>query len=327
MKLSHEEILAAANGYVRIEENELGLELHRFSRDQEAFFYKTHPLFCRESFFNGYFGRNCRTSAGITLDFVTDAEEIRIGFGRVEFPNDSKNQSFDLFVDSEYSCSFPAEKEIRYRASGNKQRFTLHFPYFAFPVISGIELTGAAVYEPLKKPAELLFMGDSITHGLSAVHPANTYVMRVARSLDIGIINQGNSGFVYDAGSIDKVCDPKIVITAYGTNDYGRKSLDLLQSQTEDFLKKVRQVYGSARILSILPLWTVWDGEGTGFRPAERACLQEVYKENSDCIVDGHNMIPHDKKYFADGMVHPNDEGFEFYGSRLAAELRRILEL
>jgi hypothetical protein len=71
MKLTNEEIISAANGIIRTEENELGLELHRFSREQEGFFYKTHPAFCKESFFNGYFGRNCRTGAGITLDFET----------------------------------------------------------------------------------------------------------------------------------------------------------------------------------------------------------------------------------------------------------------
>ena len=64
MKLTTEQIIAAANGIIRTEQNELGLELHRFSRTQEGFFYQTHPLYCRESFFNGYFGRNCRKSWG-----------------------------------------------------------------------------------------------------------------------------------------------------------------------------------------------------------------------------------------------------------------------
>ena len=50
MILSADQIKAAVNGIVRTEENELGLELHRFTRDQEAFFYRTHPVFCRQSF-------------------------------------------------------------------------------------------------------------------------------------------------------------------------------------------------------------------------------------------------------------------------------------
>ena len=86
MILSADQIKAAVNGIVRTEENELGLELHRFTRDQEAFFYRTHPVFCRQSFFNGYFGRNCRTCAGVTLDFVTNAKTVKIEFGKIEYP-------------------------------------------------------------------------------------------------------------------------------------------------------------------------------------------------------------------------------------------------
>ena len=50
MKLTYEQIISAVNGIVRTEQNELGLELHRFTREQESFFYKTHPTFCRDSF-------------------------------------------------------------------------------------------------------------------------------------------------------------------------------------------------------------------------------------------------------------------------------------
>lgn len=326
MKLTFEEIKATANGYARIEHNELGLEFHRFSREQESFFYKTHPLYCGESFFNGYFGRNCRTSAGITLDFVCDAKAIRIDFGQVEYPNGSKVQLFDLYVDREFAGSYPTDEKVLYQASGKEQRFTLYFPYFAFPVISSVELIDATVFLPIKKPVDILFLGDSITHGGNAVHPSNTYVMRVARNLDIGILNQGNSGFVYDAGSVDKVCDPKIVVTAYGINDYGRKSIELLEGQAIDFLKAVRSAYKDAKILSVLPLWTAWDGDDPNFRLAERTCLKSIYEEYSDYIVDGHKMIPHDKKYFEDGLVHPNDEGFEFYGNNLTEELKKALE-
>ncbi len=53
MELSFEAIISAANGIVRTEQNDVGLELHRFSREQEAFFHKTHPLYCNNYFFNG----------------------------------------------------------------------------------------------------------------------------------------------------------------------------------------------------------------------------------------------------------------------------------
>ena len=325
MKLTIEQIKAAANGIIRTEQNELGLELHRFSRTQEGFFYQTHPLYCRESFFNGYFGRNCRTCAGVTLDFVCDAEEIHITFGRIEATNDSTGQKFNLYVDGEWAAAFEAEGDIHYKASGGSHRYVLYLPYFAFPIISGMELTGATVYEPRKREAEILFLGDSITQGVGAGHPGNTYVCRAARHLDVGILDQANSGFVYDAGSLERVCDPKVVVTAYGINDYGRKSLEQLENQTREFLEKVRVLYPEAVLVSILPLWTVWNEERENYREAERACLKRLYEELSDVVVDGHEMMPHDRKYLSD-EVHPNDAGYACYGENLSALLRNVLD-
>lgn len=331
MILTYDQIISAANGIVRTEQNELGLELHRFSRKQEGFFYITHPLYCRESFFNGYFGRNCRTGAGVTLDFISDAKEFIVDFGEIEYPNkpkqtsDADEQLFDLFVDNQPVESYQTNSNIVYKASGEKQRFTLYFPTYRFPIISSVELKEATIFLPQKKSVDILFLGDSITQGAQAIHPSNTYVMRVARSLDVGIINQASSGFIYDEGSIEKVCDPKIVITAYGINDYGRKNIEQLETYAVAFLKKLRKTYKDAKIVSILPIWTAWDSEVKDFGIAQRACLIQVYEKYSDYIIDGQNMMPHNKEYLADGLVHPNDEGFEHYGNNLTYELKKIL--
>lgn len=329
MKLTFKQIISAANGIVRTEENDLGLELHRFTREQEGFFYKTHPLYCNESFFIGYFGSNCRTGAGITLDFISDAKKIRIKFGRIEESKSKtiKTHLFDLFADNTLVKSYEAKcdlEEILYESTGEKKHFTLYFPYYSFAVISSMELEDATVFLPQKKNVDILFLGDSITHGARASHPSASYVTRVAKALDVGIINQGNSGFVYDAGSIDKVCDPEVIVTAYGINDFMKKDLLLLERETTEFLKRLREVYTGSKIVSILPIWTHWDSEDENFKRNERDCLERVYEKYSDYIIDGHKLVPHDAKYFDDG-VHPNDEGFEFYGNNLALELKKIL--
>ena len=326
MKLTYEQITSAANGIIRTEQTELGLELHRFTKEQERFFYKPHPLFCGDRFFDGYFGINCRTCAGITLDFISDLQVLKIAFGQTEYAKSKRDRIhlFDLYVDDAFAESFKTETEILYHSSGKKQRFTLFFPAYAFPIISKVELEGATVFVPQKKKADILFLGDSITHGAFAVHPSNSYVMRVARNMNIGILNQGNSGFVYDAGSIEKVCEPKIVVTAYGINDFHRKSIGLIEKETDEFLKTLKEVYQNSKIVSILPLWTVWNGNNENYKSAERECIKSIYEKHSDYIIDGYDLVPHDKKYFAD-EVHPNDDGFAFYGDNLTRELERII--
>ena len=148
MKLTYEQIISAANGVVRTEQNDLGLELHRVTRDQEGFFYKTHPLFCNESFFNGYFGRNCRTGAGITIDFISDVRTIKIQLGSMEYAKSKKSRIhlFDLYVEGKFAESYQTETEIVYHSSGKELRFTLYFPSYAFPIISSVELDGASIF-------------------------------------------------------------------------------------------------------------------------------------------------------------------------------------
>ena len=326
MKLTYEQIISAANGIVRTEQNELGLELHRFTRDQEGFFYKTHPVFCKDSFFNGYFGRNCRTCAGVTLDFISDAKTIIIKFGATEYAKSKSDRThlFDLYIDGKFVKSFKTGNDIVFNTSGKKQRFTIYLPSYAFPIISSAELVDATMFLPQKKKADILFLGDSITHGAFADNPSNSYVMRIARNMDIGVLNQGNSGFVYDAGCIEKVCEPRIVVTAYGINDFHRKNIEQIERDTALFLQKLKEVYADSKIVSVLPLWTVWNSNDENYKSDERKCIKSVYEKYSDYIVDGYNLVPHDKKLFYD-EVHPNDEGFAFYGNNLAKELRDFI--
>jgi lysophospholipase L1-like esterase len=328
MKLKFEEITSAAEGIVRTEENNVGLELHRFTREQEAFFYKTHKNFCNDYFFNGYFGKNCRTTAGVTLNFVTDAEKIVIRLGKLELaPLRNKiDQLFDFYVDGEYTITYEAEDEISYKTEGGKHRYTIYFPHYAFPIISEVELVGATLFEPCSRPAEILFFGDSITHGSRAKHPSRSYVMGVARTLEVSVLNQGNSGFVYDAGSVEHVCDPKIVVCAYGINDICRKKDKReLCRDAENFLKKVRECYPNAKIVSILPIWTKWEANKIDCMVDDREILHSVYRELSDYIVDGRELIPLDMSLFDDG-IHPTEEGFEHYTKNLARILKGILE-
>ena len=328
MKLTFDEIASAAEGIVRTERNNVGLELHRFTREQEAFFYKTHKDFCNDYFFNGYFGKNCRTTAGVKLDFTTDAEEIVVKFGKTELATlrNPLDQLFDVYEGGELKATYQMGDELSHKTAGGKHRYEIYFPHYAFPVISDMELVGATIFEPCVRPAEIIFFGDSITHGARSNHPSNTYVMRVARALGVCVLNQGNSGFVYDAGSVERVCDPKIVVCAYGINDIVRKKdKSILRGDAEDFHKRVRECYPLSKIVSILPIYTSWEANKIDCIAEEREILSSVYKDYSDYIVDGRELIPLDMSLFDDG-IHPTEEGFEHYGKNLTNILKGILE-
>ena len=109
-------------------------------------------------------------------------------------------------------------------------------------------------------------------------------------------------------------------------NDYGRKNVKELTDSACNFILKARNTFKAAKIVSVLPLWTAWDKD-ENFKKEERAALKKVYNSYSDHVVDGHELIPHDEKYLFDGLVHPNDEGFSFYGEKLSALLKKINNL
>ena len=228
--------------------------------------------------------------------------------------------------DGELKATYQMGDELSHTTDGGRHRYTVYFPHYAFPIVSEMELVGATIFEPCVRPAEILFFGDSITHGARSNHPSNTYVMRVARARGVCVLNQGNSGFVYDAGSVERVCDPKIVVCAYGINDIVRKKdKSILRGDAEDFHKRVRECYPSAKIVSILPIWTNWEANKIDCMVDDREILHSVYREYSDYIVDGRELIPLDMSLFDDG-IHPTEAGFEHYGKNLAKRLSDALE-
>ena len=42
-------------------------------------------------------------------------------------------------------------------------------------------------------------------------------------------------------------------------------------------------------------------------------------------FIRGFELVPGKIKYFADGHVHPNDEGFDFYFKNLYEEIKKYL--
>lgn len=312
-----ETIKQIATGVVRFEQAGQGLCLHRFTEGQTAAFYESLPYY-EGAYFERYFGDNCRTTAGISLDFVTNSRKICLKMAENEVPSDAKPGIFDLFVDGKYRQSFPFMPSIDLHFAPGEKRVTVYCPYFNFPTFTGIDYDGEL--RPAGQGVDILLMGDSITHGVGAFNPGSCYANTMARELGVRILNQGQSGYVYDAKTVERVCDPKLILCAYGTNDRTRKPFDRIAPETEAFFEKIKACYPGVPIAAILPPWS--EGEGEKAKKAY-PLLREIYEGQGVTVLDGRRMIPHDSAYFADGL-HPNNYGGRIYGKRLAAALKSI---
>ena len=324
MILSQSEILPLVTGIVRGYEGERGLELHRFSEKQEEFFSKPDPLF-PDPFYDGYFERNCRSLTGVTVDFVTDADTVVFTFGGNECVNGSAVQKNDLFVNGKPARTADAGEEIRITFRKKElRRLTLYLAYFNRPYLSSVTLDGADTCRPyFTHGADILFMGDSITHGVGAVHPAHIMPAYVARRLDAHILNQANSGYIYNVGTLEKVCSPRLIVLTYGYNDRWKRTPEAIRNDTAVYVHRVRELWGDTPTAAVLPVYSVGEEDKEIFARylSLNALLREAYEEAGITVIDGSPFIPHNAaRYLVDG-THPNDAGYAYYGRRLADKL------
>lgn len=322
MILSDEQIKAAITGAVRTVSGENGIYGKRYTEKQEAVFALRHPNF-PEDYFDGYFERNCATCAGITLDFVTDSPEVTFVIPEVTPINGSDTALFEIYVNGakRTEADKPGEYTVTLRG---ESRVTLYYPYFARLAVSGIRLCDGSSFLPVRQTKTWLALGDSITHGVHAMLPSETYPMRISRKYGVSVLNQGNAGYVCDARIVDPDIGffPDVVTTAYGINDLGRKTHEQNRADMTEYLKAVKAAFPYSRIYVISPIYAAFlDCEE---RASDREWLYRMFTEVTDEIglplIDGRKMVPNNAKYLFDG-VHPTSDGFSYYASRLGRQL------
>ena len=328
MKLTFDEIISISDGYTRTEISEKGLSFFRFSQTSEEGYQESLPYFANEAFFDGYFNRNCRTTSGVVLDFLTDSSSLSITLGDYELPNGASGGRFGLYIDGKYSACRQATNSLSFRLpAGREKRVTVYFPLYTFPVIASVELDDGAHFDKVPTKGVMVCYGDSITHGGGANNPGQTWPAILTRKLGYSLLNQGNSGYVYDAKVIlrpeDARVQPSFIVAAYGTNDRSRKMPEPLKQDADEFWARMKRLYPKTPCALILPTWTTYD-EMDEWKERFAACresLLSIAEKYQISVYDGLRYIPHKPNYFADKAVHPNNTGHRLYGTRLYREM------
>ena len=133
------------------------------------------------------------------------------------------------------------------------------------------------------------------------------------------LLNQGIGGYYYDCNSIIPLENfvPDRIIIAMGTNlhDWADK-----EKYISAFYKKLSEVYGGVKTLSITPLWRFDEN----VKPEEMKLTRELIKEQCDkyntICLNAKDFIPPEEKYFIDGL-HPNAAGAEIYADKVCERL------
>lgn len=324
MNLTKAQLQDILIGAVSVTEEDGRFLLSRFTEKQIAYYREKSPD-------NLY--RKVHASAGMRLDFITDADALSFDF-RVVSASSRTFYSIDLYVDGVfcdelYVMNVMRKKQgrVSFSIPEGEHRVTVYFSNLMRTDIGDIELTGATCLRPAEAKTKILLLGDSITQGYDAYHSSLSYANRIARALDADILNQAIGGEIFDADIIDEALpfDPDTVIVAYGTNDWAlQPSEEAFLSAAERFFVRVKKLYAQKKLVYISPLFRVdVDDSVSAFGSFAKATekLKTLAVKHGFFLVDGFRLTPHISDFFADLYLHPNDLGFAFYAENLLKAL------
>ena len=275
-------------------------------------------------------------TAGVRLALRTDAEALSFHY---RFARGSSRTFgfFDVRVNGAIVAHGGLEEDdgalhpfVVELAPGEKS-VEVYFPWSRRTFISNFALRRVSFAAPLRRTRKMLCFGDSITQGYDARHPSLAYAEALARFLDADPVNKAVGGdFFFPALLRERdAFEPDFITVAYGTNDWRRKAPDDVQARASAFLRRLSELYPSARILVITPLWRAEPASLSAFgedvRAVDRLVRGVCASLPNVAVVSGYNLVPHLPEFFSDGRLHPNDLGFGVLAQNLQREVAAVL--
>jgi len=266
-------------------------------------------------------------TAGVMLSLVTDTRSFAFSY---LLTSTGADRSFDVWANGVFYHHEVLNKGMRGTVNvtlpAGEKTVTVYFPYNCGAQIYDVTLDDGATVKVPTKDCNILFIGDSITHGHTAIYSSMTYPCQVARALNAHIINQGIGGERFNPMAVDAELpfEPDLIVVAYGTNDWSHGfSRARMVGACNGHFAALRDKYPKTPIVSILPLWRGDANRTTGVGSFEEA--REIVRDAATRfgvqVVDGMELVPHVPSVYADLRLHPNAFGFQFYAEELLKRL------
>lgn len=332
MKLSFEEIKSIALGAVECEMVNGAVRLHRFTKEQRDFYNGKHVPYC---------------TSGIKLWFETDSKNLKITVNPYKEYTSRKYFSVDILVngqpvghidnfsDMELPQNYVGITPEIERASGEFalgegiKSVCVYMPWSVAMEIEEFSLDDGATLKPIKPSKKLIAYGDSITQGYDALRSYNKYVTRLAEALDAEEINKAVGGEVFrtELAKLKDDFNPDYITVAYGTNDLSMRQRDDFEKDCRGFYEAISKNYPDSKIFAITPTWRYYtEPQPLGNIGNVSDFIKEVAEPLPNVtVIDGYDLIPHDRNLYADLRIHPTDQGFEYYFKNLYAKIKEFI--
>ena len=240
-------------------------------------------------------------------EIFTSAVKVDDGEASVLTPDSAAGGVFEL-------CS-PGPGEHRYE--------------IFLPNMCEVEITRLAVPKNARlRPAEyrngkMIFIGDSITQGMTSSSPEKCYAAQLAGRLGADWVNLsiGGAEMQSELGKLAQAYAWDTAVVAYGVNDWSHsRSLDEFAEAVRGMLRHLSARPG-VRIYIVAPIPCLLKAEPDNPRSLDeyRRIIFEIAADFPQVrAVDGSKLLPAEAEYFVDGC-HPNDRGMTALAGSLAA--------
>lgn len=311
MKLTTEQLRAAAKGAETVIEQKDGIHFERFTVAQRAV-YQNNEDFLKKTY----------ATAGVQLEFTTDSENLYL---RTSISDGSSRTwfLFEIFANGERVGEIGNDDAETYGVfernialGAGMKTVRVYFPWSAKAVIEELSLDDGACFVPVKHMKKALIFGDSITQGYDARKPSCSYASLLADALGVDAYNKGIGGEVFNPAlaAAEEPIKPDIITVAYGTNDWSRGSREEFEKNCAAFYATLSEKYPRAKIFAITPIWrkdyakqAEWD-----FAAMSAYITKVADSLPNVTAIDALPFVPGEEKYFSDLWLHPNDDGFRY---------------
>ncbi|MBQ4561362.1 MAG: hypothetical protein IJA55_03400 [Clostridia bacterium] len=239
----------------------------------------------------------------------------------------------DVYIDGEFIGAFGpsdfgvAEYEFSFKNTG--EQIQINLPIAAQVLDTKVEcddIRPAKDYT-IKKP--VVFYGSSITNGIAASRPGNTYPAILSRRLDCDYYNYGMAGSCRgEVRFAEYICenhDMSMLLIGY---DHNALNVEELEERHERFFKTVRKYHPELPVLILSKPDLFNDHVNNSLR------RDVIYRTYSNAQREGDKNV-----YFLDGAwmynkpipemtadgLHPHDETFVRFADILEPIIRRLI--
>ena len=337
MILNVEKIREITTGAARVEQIEGGVCFFRYTKEQDEL-YKSRS-------FQALWHRSL-CSAGIKLCFDTDSESLFLKI-RVESRTSRTYFSVDVLKNGEIlgyldnigdadtsnyiALQLPGgEFSKEFHLGEGTKRICIRLPWTMMTAIEELRVDDGSFVKGVKREKTLLAFGDSITQGYDALRPSDRYILKLADALDADEYNKAIGGDVFfpELVALPDDVDPDIITVAYGTNDWNSMGEEDFKNNCRAFFKTLSVNYPKAKIFAITPIWRADHAEYRAFGRFENVAV-DIKEATCDLknvtVIEGYDLVPHDRSWFSDKYLHPNSQGFDHYFNNLYAEIKKYV--